>query len=49
VEGPGRGTDIAAASAAPMVPDDRAKAVEELRPSGYQRCSLAGTYDWAQR
>jgi hypothetical protein len=35
-EGPGRGTDIAAARAAPMVPEDKANAVEELRPSTRQ-------------
>jgi hypothetical protein len=31
--GPGTGAEVAAAKAAPMVPDDSEKAVEELRPS----------------
>lgn len=31
--GPGRGTANADARAAPIVPDDKANAVEELRPS----------------
>lgn len=31
--GPDRGTAKADARAAPIVPDDKAKAVEELRPS----------------
>ena len=32
-EGPVRGTESAPASAAPRVPEERAKAVEEFRPS----------------
>lgn len=35
-DGPGSGTDIAAASAAPIVPEDKANAVEEFRPSAHQ-------------
>lgn len=31
--GPGRGTESVAARAAPIVPEERANAVEELRPS----------------
>lgn len=30
---PGRGTDILPANAAPIVPDDNEKAVDEFRPS----------------
>lgn len=30
--GPGRGTESVAARAAPIVPEERANAVEELRP-----------------
>lgn len=33
VKGPGTGTEREAARAAPRVPDERANAVEELRPS----------------
>ena len=35
-DGPGSGTAITAASAAPIVPEDKANAVEELRPSANQ-------------
>ena len=34
-EGPEIGTERAPASAAPIVPDDRAKAVDEFRPSAW--------------
>jgi hypothetical protein len=52
--GPGRGTESAAARAAPSVPDERANAVEELRPSKVELSSQSGpmgelAHSWVQR
>lgn len=51
----GNGTDRAAARAAPSVPEERAKAVDEFRPSIYQlktnnrhNKQLAKAYGWVQ-
>jgi hypothetical protein len=43
-DGPGSGTDMAAARAAPIVPEDNANAVDELRPSASQLHYVVVTY-----